>query len=241
MKLDSLFFSIGLGPEHARLYSTLVKAGPATLAELAREARLYRPAAYRILPELEERGLVERVLRGKRTYFAPRPPSVLAALVEDARHTSTETLVGLQEQFEKRRRAPQITVGHGRKGIANVYEDIVESLRRGDVFYRYSSGRKKRSRTAYVPARYEERRDAKRLERYVITNKRTSSQKRQKLERYIKIIPAEFDQFEYDVTLLVYKDKIAYVDYGSETAITIENPAVAEFQLKLFKLLFSKL
>jgi sugar-specific transcriptional regulator TrmB len=241
MKLDAIFSSIGLDAEHARLYAALVTKSPVTLAELARAARLYRPAAYRLLPELEEKGLVERVLRGKRAYFAPRSPAALAALVEDSRHASAETLRDLQAQFEKHAKAPQVTVGYGRRGIANVYDDIVETLRRGDVFYRYSSARKKRPRDAYVPVRYEERRDAKRLERYVITNNRTSSQKRKKLERYIRIIPPEFDRFEYDVTLLVYKNKIAYVDYGSETALTIENAAVAEFQLKLFKVLFSQL
>ena len=74
-----------------------------------------------------------------------------------------------------------------------------------------------------------------------VGNKRTFAGKTPKLERYMKVIPEEFGDFAYDVTLLVYKDKIAYVDYGSETAITIQNAAAAEFQLKLFKLLFSKL
>lgn len=241
MKLDSVFALIGLDQSHAAVYETLVRRGPLTVAELARGAKLHRPAAYRAIGRLEEEGLVARVLKGKRVHFAAQSPDKLDSRMEEARHASATLLLGLKDEFDKRKKAPEVTVGRGRSGIKNVYDDIIRTLPRGGVFYRYSSGKRPRARHAYVPERYEARRDAKRLERYVITNKRSSALKAQKLERYIKIIPAEFDRFEYDITLLVYKDKIAYVDYASETAITIRNAAIAEFQQKLFKLLFSKL
>lgn len=241
MKLSPLFTLIGLSDDHAAIYEALLKRGPLTLAETARYAKLYRPAAYRLLPELEEHGLVRRALRGKRAYFAAESPEKLEPALEETRHSLALTLHDLRDQFEKKRSAPLVTVGQGRKGIANVYDDILRTLKRGDTFYRYSSAKRKRSRNAFVPENYEARRDAKRLERYVITNKRSSSLKTQKLERYIRVIPAEFDAFEYDVTLLVYGHKIAYVDYASETGVIIENPAIAQFQRKLFQLLFSKL
>lgn len=241
MKLNRLFLAIGLKEEHAALYASLLEKGPLTLAELSRAAKLYRPATYKLLPELEEQGLVTRTLHGKRTYFAAESPEKLEPVIEKERHAATLALHDMRERFDKRKKAPQVTVGSGRKGISNVYDDILHTLKRGEVFYRYSSAKQKRARNAYVPADYEKRRDAKRLERYVITNKRTSSLKTSKLERYIRSIPADFDRFEYDVTLLVYGNKIAYVDYASDTAITIENPAIAQFQKKLFQLLFSRL
>jgi DNA-binding transcriptional ArsR family regulator len=240
MDLRSLFSTIGLTADHAALYRALL-GKPLTLAEAARSAKLHRPAAYRHMAALEERGLVKQALRGKRTYFMVESPAKLEWELENARHTSAVLLHELTERFEKQRRAPAVTVGQGRKGIVSVYEDILHTLKRGAVFYRYTSASKKRPRNAYVPERYEARRDAKQLERYVITNKRTSALKTQKLERYIRIIPPEFDRFEYDITLLVYGPKIAYIDYASETAITIENPALAQFQKRLFQLLFSKL
>ncbi len=57
----------------------------------------------------------------------------------------------------------------------------------------------------------------------------------------MKIVPRNFDLFEYDATELIYADKIAFVDYNTETAVIIENPKLAEFQKKIFKLLFMKL
>jgi DNA-binding MarR family transcriptional regulator len=241
MKLDSLFASLSLSVKHARLYRALLSSGPLTIAELARGAKVHRPVAYALVPDLEERGIIKRVLSGKRVRYAAESPEKLEVLLEESRHASSSLLLELKELYGTRRKSPEISVASGKKGIAGVYDDILHTLKRGDTFYRYSSAGKKRPRHAYVPANYEARRDAKRLERYVITNKRTSALKAKKLERYIKIIPAEFDKFEYDITLLVYGNKVAYVDYTTDTAITIENPAIAQFQQKLFKLLFAKL
>ena len=98
---------------------------------------------------------------------------------------------------------------------------------------------------------YEKARDKKQLERFVITNKRSGDDKKQtegpegsrriKMEKAVKIIPPDYDLFEYNVTQLIYGNKIAFVDYNTETAVIIENPVIAKFQQKIFKLLFAKL
>lgn len=241
MDASPIFSLLGLTRQHALLYKALIENGPQTVAGLAHKTRMHRPAVYRLVPELEAQGLIRETLRGKRTYFAAEPPEKLKSALEASQDRAQELVAQLEESQAKRGKAPLVVVGTGRKGIASVYDDILHTLKRGDTFYRYSSASKKRPRNAYVPENYEARRDAKRLERYVITNKRTSALKSAKLERYIRIIPAEFDRFEYDITLLVFGDKVAYVDYSTDTAVTIENKAIAQFQKRLFQLLFSKL
>ena len=96
-------------------------------------------------------------------------------------------------------------------------------------------------RDYYVPKNYQARRDAKRLERYVITNKSTLARKPSKLERAIRMIPHGTDLFAYDITQLIYWPKIAFVDYNTETSVIIENPIIAKFQERLFKLLYQRL
>lgn len=129
----------------------------------------------------------------------------------------------------------------GRDGIRKVYDDIVATLKKGDTFYRYSSSRRPKKRDYYVSKDYSKRRDEKQLERYVITNEGTGKLKKPKFEKSIKTVPKSFDLFEYDITQIIYADKVAFVDYNTETAIIIENPIIAEFQKKIFKLLFQKL
>lgn len=75
----------------------------------------------------------------------------------------------------------------------------------------------------------------------VIASEIKAAQKPKKLERSIKVIPKEFDLFEDNVSLVIYGNKTAYIDYGSQTAFIVESPKIARFQEKLFRLLYKKL
>ena len=55
------------------------------------------------------------------------------------------------------------------------------------------------------------------------------------------MIPHGTDLFAYDITQLIYWPKIAFVDYNTETSVIIENPIIAKFQERLFKLLYQRL
>lgn len=61
-----------------------------------------------------------------------------------------------------------------------------------------------------------------------------------RLERDIIVIPKEYDEFDQDVTMTIYGDKVVYIDYSSESSIIIDNAMIADSQKKLFKLLYKK-
>jgi hypothetical protein len=88
---------------------------------------------------------------------------------------------------------------------------------------------------------YRALREAKELERFVITGKKSYEKKHVDLTRAIKMVPPDFDLFEHDVSQLIYGSNILLIDYASETAIRIENPTMAQFQKKLFQLLWKLL
>ena len=75
----------------------------------------------------------------------------------------------------------------------------------------------------------------------MITNLPNKLQKRPRLEREVKAVPPDFDLFEYNVSQIIYGNKVAVIDYNTETAVVIENPTIAKFQEKIFQLLFRKL
>jgi hypothetical protein len=62
-----------------------------------------------------------------------------------------------------------------------------------------------------------------------------------RLERELVIIPESFDEFNQDVSMTIYGDKVAYIDFTSESSIIIENPMIAAFQKKLFMLTYKYL
>ena len=129
----------------------------------------------------------------------------------------------------------------GKKGIRFVFHDLVHSLNKGEIFYKYSSRKSTKLPDDCLPKGYRALRDKKQLERFVITSEQLKSIKKKRLERSIKTIPTDFDLFEYDITQLIYKNKIAFIDYSSMTAILIESPLLASFQKRLFQLLYKLL
>ena len=132
----------------------------------------------------------------------------------------------------------------GQKGIRGIHDDVVETLKKGDTYYRYSSSdahKKPDLRNEYLSKKYRLLRDQKQLERKVITNMPNKMGKHPRLEREIKVVPPDFDLFEYRISQIIYGNKVAVIDYNTETGVVIENATIAKFQQKIFELLFRKL
>jgi hypothetical protein len=75
----------------------------------------------------------------------------------------------------------------------------------------------------------------------VISSSKAALSKQKRLERDIVVIPKEYDTFDQDVTMTIYGDKVAFIDFSNESSIIIENPMIADFQKNLFLLLHKKL
>lgn len=241
MENEHIFEKLGMRPYEAKIYAALLGSGPETISGIAKLTGLHRPAIYRLLPRLINQGLVVATPRGKQKRFSAEPPEKLAALLDKTADDLREAMPGLMRAFSSRAKKPIVKFLEGRNGLMSVFEDVVTSLRRGDIFYRYSSGRNVKKNEYYLPKNYRAIRDQKQLERFVITNEPTAQIKKPRLERGIKTIPKEFGLFDYDITQIIYGDKVAFVDYNTETAFIVENPVIAEFQKKIFKILYNKL
>ena len=241
MKNIELLRQLGLSGHAAEVYVALLEGGSQTVASIARKAKIERPLVYRSLPTLLEKSLIAKMPKGKRTYYSALSPAKLKVLIGELDTALDETLPSLRERFEQMGDRPHVTFLEGRQGIIYVYEDILTTLPPGGVFYRYSSKDHPRKEGFYVPKNYRERRDAKKLERFVITNKQNVTHKKPRLERATKTVPQGSELFAYNITELIYGPKIAFVDYNTETAIIIENPVIAKFQERLFKLLYQRL
>ena len=240
-ELEDVLKQLGLTRDESAIYLGLLQNGEATIGALAKRTGLYRPALYKLVPDLIEKGLVARAkTQSKQQHYCAESPEKLEFLFDNAKRRLDEALPELVGLYSHRDVRPSVRFLEGAAGIRAVFSDILASSKRGDTFYRYSSittlpsGR-------YLPNEYEEIRDKKQLERLVITNAPMAKSKPPKLEREMRVVPAEFDLFDDNVTHLIYGDKVAVIDYNTETAIVIESKVIANFQRKLFQLLYRKL
>jgi len=60
----------------------------------------------------------------------------------------------------------------------------------------------------YLPKDYREKRDKKDLERYVIMSSKSSKSKKNRLERELKVIPENIDEFQDDILMTIYANKV---------------------------------
>lgn len=241
MEISELLKKIGLNTKEAAIYITLMEKGAMTVSGIAKATGLHRPAIYQVLPGLEKRGLVTISPKGKLKHYGAESPEKLKNMISDLANQLDQVLPELSSSFNRNKNKPIVKFLEGGKGITFIMNDINHSLKRNDVFYRYSSRKATTSDTKYQPRDYQKIRDQKQLERLAITSEALSSQKRPNLNRAIKTVPEKYGLFDYDITQIIYGDKVAFIDFDSENAFLIENPLIAEFQKKIFKMLFDLL
>ena len=240
MKTD-LLEKLGLNKHEKGVYLTLVKHGSLNVTEIERKGRLHRPAVYKGLEKLLEKELIRISIKKKTKYYQAEHPRKLKQLVEDLSEEVDTAILEIQDLFRPQGARVAVEFFEGRDGIKSIFKDIVTTLKRGDTFYRFSSSRDVKRANTYLPKNYRHIRDAKRLERLVITNKKAAVTKKPRLERFIKTIPYDLDPFSYDVTQIIYGNRVAYIDYNSETGVIIENPLIASFQKGIFTLVYKQL
>lgn len=178
--------------------------------------------------------------KGKYKLYVAESPDRIEKLFTDLEDQFNYEIQDLYDAYEARNKKPRVSFAEGKKSITATYSDVVHSLKKGDTYYRYSSALTL-NREKYVPSDYRRVRDQKGLERFIITNESSRKSHSRKLGREVKAVPADFDLFEYNISQIIFGNKVAFIDYNSKTTITIENPMIAEFQKKIFKLLFKKL
>ncbi|OGG60742.1 hypothetical protein A2765_01345 [Candidatus Kaiserbacteria bacterium RIFCSPHIGHO2_01_FULL_56_24] len=238
----TLFRRLGFGRHAEAVYDALRTGGGLTVSEIARLTGIHRPPVYESLRQLIERDLASRMKRGKRNVYAAKSPQALRAILRELERE----LTGEMPRIEKARPAPgsahpEISVFDGRAGITAIFSDVVTRLPRGATFYRYTSERDLDRVNRYLPRDYRSKRDAKHLERLVISNPESGKAKRPRLERFIKFIPPEASLFDQDVIQLIYGDRVAFIDLNAERGFVVHNKQLADFQKVIFKQLYKKL
>jgi sugar-specific transcriptional regulator TrmB len=242
MKQLSPLEHVGFSKAESRIYTSLIAKGGGTISDLMVETGFYRPTIYKYIGVLIKKGFVRVGTRGKRKIYYAESPQKIEALIDLWYSTLSKNVDDLKDSFDYQGKKPIVRYEEGKEAIINAYSDVVRSLKRGEMYFRYSSDRALRSKQKlYSPKDYGTIRDAKGLERLIITNEPTKKAHSNKLGREIKTVPRDFDLFEYDVSQIIFGNKMVIIDYNTETVITVENPVIAEFQKKIFKLLFKKL
>jgi len=241
MSYISVLERLGLTPHEIAVYLALLERGQMNVAQIARAGSLYRHQTYRALASLESQGLVAHSIKGSRKLYIAESPEHLSEIATDVTQDLARTMPVLLARYKVQGVKSVVKFYEGKSGIAHVFNDLVTTLRPDDVYYRFTSNKDLTHLESYLPKNYRSIRDKKRLSRYIINTEVSALQRGEKLNRQVKIIPKEFDVFAYEISQIIYGNKVAFIDFNTETAFVIENDKIAEFQRKIFQLLYKKL
>jgi sugar-specific transcriptional regulator TrmB len=104
-KKDSISFDIlsefGLTENQTKVFIATARLGTPTVAEVADASEVRREEVYRLLPELEGMGLVERLLGKPLRLRTPDPKSALATLVKIEKQRSKERIEELSSKSQE--------------------------------------------------------------------------------------------------------------------------------------------
>ncbi|MFA6445947.1 MAG: helix-turn-helix domain-containing protein [Candidatus Paceibacterota bacterium] len=242
MDKSKILEKIGLTKNESAIYLALLEMGTSNISKISEKTSIHRPLIYKAIPSLLDKKLITKTQKFKSIVYGAEPPNRLETMFDDFKIDFFEILPDLEDTYASGEKKPKIRFLEGKDGTKRVFDDVVRSLKTNDVFYRYSSnqdGQEKKDK--YLPKIYRKMRDAKKLQREVITNEQTAKNKPPKLDRFAKVMPNDFGPFDHNVTEIIYGNKVAFIDYNSEIAMIIESKRIAEFQKQIFKMLFKKL
>lgn len=241
-KFIHLLEQIWLSKNSAIIYLTLLEHWESTITSLANNSWLQRVQLYRLLPYLIEIWFILISLKWKKKYYYPASPSKINELYAQIQENNKWSINILLEKYASLDKKPKVLYSQWEKWITNIFSDIVNSLNKWDIFYRITSETDTDFiNETYLPKNYREKRDKKELERYVIMSSSAAKRKTPRLERELKRIPENIDEFQDNILMTIYSDKVAFIDFNSESSILIENKQIADFQKKIFKLLYKSL
>ena len=131
---------------------------------------------------------------------------------------------------------PVVRVSQGVTAINRVYEECARMLPVSGTYYRYSS-RAEPNNTYESHKKYKEIRNAKNLQRLVITNQELFELSEPQSGRETVGFPSEFP-FKQNFQKIIYGNFVAIIDLETHTVCTIESAMLASFEKAIFLSLF---
>ncbi len=122
-----IFQEIGLTPNEAKIYETLISKGELKVSSISLNSGIHRRNAYDAIDRLVEKGLIFPVLsKGENTYKAASP-SKLLEIVRDRENKLSAILPALEEQYNQSPRTQEAFIYRGLEGVKNYFKDILKT------------------------------------------------------------------------------------------------------------------
>lgn len=219
---------LGLTASEARVYTSLLKAGSATIGKLTEETGMYRKNVSDALSRLSKRGLVGITFSNTK-YYTPSNPESLANLIREKETALREILPALNQYYKHPKLKQKVNFYPGKEGLKTVLLGVLENTKELDCFG--TSGKAPKVLPAFLKRFYKEK-VAKGIKMRIIMNHTPAGIKRgKKLSKIpktlIRYLPKEYIS---PATIYVFGNKTAIMLWSeiAPFAVLIEDDEVTQ-------------
>lgn len=242
MELETILINSGLESKEAKVYLSCLQLGQETAFNIAKKSELKRPTVYVILNSLAEKGLVTVIKTQKATLYSPIHPQRLISSLKRKEQALEKALPDLETIYNVRPQKPKIQILEGKTGIASIYGEIIESLKKSKEIL--SFGSLSHFQTGYqdlLKNWFRETKNKKYKVREIINQEKFDLdyiqliQKNKNPNHQIKIMPKNEGFVNNDN--FIYENKIAIFSVQKDLfVILIESKDLADSYRRLFNL-----
>lgn len=233
-----LLKALGLSESEAQVYLASLEVGPASVQDLAKQARVSRVTAYAVIEHLASRGLMSSVEKGKKRLFSVESPerlvAVMQARLQDMKSTLHEVEESLHElKLVQRGAKPVVKMFEGEDAFKAVFDDFAATRPDAlDEFGNYEMIREHVSSDDFVKGVFPHLRQAKR--RVIMA---TSNKKESRVDKGNTLFVSAKQHACHGDVLIYGKNKVALSSLvGKPISVIIESEPIAEMMRSLFSM-----
>jgi HTH-type transcriptional regulator, sugar sensing transcriptional regulator len=245
--IEEVLKNMGLNDKEIKVYLTLMSLGSAPASAIGKRADIERSHSIYLCKSLVKKGFVSYIEKNKTFLFTPKPPKELFKLFNkqkkeiEEKETQLHRVVGeLENMINPHASLPKIQFFEGVDGLIDVYKDI---LKEGADIYDCNVIDKTHVhpeiidywRDEYMPTR-----EKMTNRSFTLYNRETGYEEYTKFDKKVRritlFLPAS--RFPFKSQVMLYGKKVAFLSLASSdlTGALIENDAIWETQMSLFRL-----
>lgn len=116
---------LGLSPNEAKIYETLVEHGELGVTQITTYAQVHRRNTYDAIRRLIDKGLVFEIFSQKENIYNAVDPGKLSELAAERQHEVEKILPELMKKFNRRVAPEEAYIYRGLEGQKNIWRDVL--------------------------------------------------------------------------------------------------------------------
>jgi sugar-specific transcriptional regulator TrmB len=122
---QAIYESLGLSPNEAKIYESLVETGESGISAIAINAKIHRRNAYDAIHRLVDKGLVFEIFSSGENRYNAVDPDKLLELLAEKQESLQKILPDLKKKFVQRVAPQEAYIYRGLEGQKNIFRDML--------------------------------------------------------------------------------------------------------------------